>query len=166
VGYNTSSKNLLWKTISPWLNKKHYAFTTVMFLISIFVFSLYFTKPKIKSENDLLKVQGKLSYYSFEKGARGAYYYYIWLSNYESELQIPAKYVDYFDKLKFETRAHNIKILQLKIAKEQSNQLNNPYKKIFLYGIDAGEVNFLNSKQTLEYESHNYELIFGYAPLQ
>ncbi|GHS94095.1 hypothetical protein FACS1894207_1680 [Bacteroidia bacterium] len=65
----------------------------------------YIDKPKIKTVDDLLFLQGPLADYSFVyeiNGRRSSTLYYIWLDNLPCTFQIPADWVDSFYQTAFE----------------------------------------------------------------
>ena len=156
-------RKTFWQTISPWFDKKYYAFTTGTIIVGLLFFLHFVTKPKVKSESDLYHISGQLSNYSFKdsKGARATgHQYYIWLDNYSNTFQIKADYLGFFKQKDFEKRVSQKQILNLTIPNELRSKLNTN-EKIFIFSVDTDSENFLDTQKTLDKENNNFEIYAG-----
>ena len=150
----------IWSKISPWFDKEYYGFTSIAILVSILSISTFITKDKIKSEDDLVKIEGKFSDYSFESGRRGSNMYYFWLNEYQCTFQIPANYLAFFNSNRFVMDINKNDNLELYITKNQLDNLNSE-KKIFVQHIEKQRFVFLDKKNSIEMESGFGEFYFS-----
>ncbi|HET6555817.1 MAG TPA: hypothetical protein VFG54_00790 [Prolixibacteraceae bacterium] len=152
----------IWYKVRPWLDRDYYAFTTISIIISLLSISHFVTKDKIHSDNDLIRIEGEFIDYSFQHGSRGNKMYYFWLKEFNCTFQIPADYLDSFDKNRFISNVRINEILVLYISKKQFENLNLD-KRIFVQHIEKEKLIFLNKRDSIEQESGFGEIYFGVA---
>lgn len=142
----------VWSKISPWLDRDYYAFTTITIFVFILMMSHFVTKDKIRTEDDLVLIEGKYKEYSFKHGSRGRRMYYFWLDKYQCTFQIPANYHDFFNKTRFIGDIGRHDNLKLYISKNSLQNLNSD-KKIFVQHIEKQRFVFLDKSKSIEMES-------------
>lgn len=150
----------IWSKVSPWIDRDYYAFTTLTILVSIVMISHFVTREKIWSENDIVKIEGKFSNYSFNHGSGGRRMYYFWLKEFHCTFKIPADYHDSFNRNGFVTNTKRNDNLKLYISKKQLVNLNSD-KKIFVQHIEKEKLVFLDKRDSLEKESGFGEVYTG-----
>jgi hypothetical protein len=150
----------IWSKINPWLDRDYYAFTSITILLSIVTLSYFFTKDKIRSENDLTKIEGKYNSYSFKKGNRGTLMYYFWLNEYKCTFQIPANYISYFNRNRFIANVKKNDKLNIYISNNQVTNLNSK-EKIFVQHIGKQNLIFLNKMNSIKTEKSYSEVYFS-----
>jgi hypothetical protein len=89
---------------------------------------LFFTREKIESLNDLMKISGLLESYTFNDRTgfkQMGHQYYIKLDRYSNLFQIKADYLNYFNSTDFKTTVQTGDSVVLSIPKKQADKLNS-----------------------------------------
>jgi hypothetical protein len=145
--------NIIWNYIEPWIDRQKFAFTTFSVLAGCWFLYITITKNKVTSSSDLLSISGTMSRYSFIDGEKGTKRYYILLNEYPQTFQIPAEFLSFFAKEKFESDMQKGQELSLRISKFDEKKLGEPYSYIFIYELNKGSSSFLNSELTIKQEN-------------
>lgn len=135
---------------------------SMLMLASIVIAITDFTKPSVKSEKDLVKIEGKLLYYEFAKGIKGYRNYTLKLQNYTNTFKINANLLKYFEKATFEEEVYNLKALNIYIARRDSNSLNSASnKRVFIFSLSGDNKKYLDERLTIK--AHNSRFIIVVA---
>jgi len=139
------------------------SFTFLLFpVIGIFFLYHQTQRPKVKSENDLIYIDGKIKDYSFayQSGRSTSKIFYIWIEGYKCKFQIIADYISYFEKSKFEENKKLGDSLSISIPKENETEL---YKneKIIAMSINDNKNIYLSEKDTIAEENKHFDIYAG-----
>lgn len=151
----------MWKYIEPWIDKRQYAFVSFSVLIGLWLFVSAIITQKVSSASDLINIDGTLSKYSFIDGNRGTKKYYIWLTQYKATFQIPADFLNYFEKNQFENFFAEGQILFIGIAKSDQNKLGNSKHRVRIYDLHNNSLSFLKSSLTIKQENNVLQYLVG-----
>ena len=129
-------------------------------LVGLFLFYHYFTKDKISSNDELLKIDGNISEYSFTHGSRGTREYYIWLDKYNCTFQIPADYLGLFNEARFKRNVMRNDKLDLYISKSRIIELTKD-QKVIVYQINDDNYTYLSKIDTVYKEKKPIDIYAG-----
>jgi hypothetical protein len=153
-----------WTHIEPWLDRQQYAFTTFSVLAALFFFYHQLSRDTIKTDADLLKIDGIVMNYSFadKQNGRGILHqYYIWLDGYTNAFQIPADFLSHFEKNEFEAHVKKGDSLSVTIPRQKMAELNTSTDNIYLMSIDEGTYNYLDKAKTMKIENSGFDIYAG-----
>ncbi len=142
----------------------NYFASVVAILIGFFFFYSEFNRPLLRSEVDVIKINGVVANYSFKHvpGHRATLkQYYIWLENYPCTFQIPADYLPFFDKKKFEIDIKNGTILEVEFPKEYENKLSQREEFIFILSASSQLNKYLELPDTVKKENDRFDKYVG-----
>jgi hypothetical protein len=148
--------------ILKWLDT--YTATVFTVVVGLFFFYHQFERPNLKTSNNILHLEGKVSDYSFQlkPGYRATLkQYYIWLGNYPCSFQIKADFLSYFYQTKFENEVKTGDIIKLTIPKEFENQIWNKNNKVFILSASKNSTDFLSLDETIPKENDNFDIYAG-----
>jgi hypothetical protein len=150
-----------WTHIRDWFDKDKYAFSTVAILSGLFFLYHHLTRDTLKSDNDLVQINGPVKDYSFadkQRGLRTTHEYYVWLDNYENAFQIKADFLDYFKKNEFKAQVRKGDSILLTIPKQKTIYLNAGAENIYVLSIDHQNKNYLDKTKTMKTENSGFDL--------
>ena len=144
----------------PKPDKSKFVLAASMLLIAaIVMLEKDFTKAKVKSEKDLITIEGKLLYYNFTKGIKGYRNYELRLRNYTNTFKITADFIKHFRKSSFEEKAYTLDKINFSIAKRDSILLNaENNKKVFIFGLSSGDEKYLDELETIKQHNSRFTL--------
>lgn len=157
-------KGLTFKKIIDWSEK--YRIPIFFSFVSILILSAELTKPKIDGKEDLVKLRGTLSDYSFtiEQGYRNRlYHYYFWLDEYQCTFQIKADFEDFFRENWFREKVGKGHMVNLHISKELIEDLEDVEESVFVMSISTSKGKYLSLEDTIEKEKSPFMIIFALA---
>lgn len=131
-------------------------------LISLSFVYMFFTKEEIKSKDDLMKIEGRMLNYDFKeivKYKRTLHQYYLTLDTYSNLFQIPADYLNAFEKQYFLSTVRKGDIITLSIAKGQVKLLNTD-QMVRITSITSQGRHYLRQDDVIEIEQSN-TLLYG-----
>ncbi|NQZ45404.1 MAG: hypothetical protein HRT65_13930 [Flavobacteriaceae bacterium] len=153
--------------ISAILNLFNKYFGAIFCLIlALLFFYIHINKPKLRGEEDLMDVSGKLESYSFKDNTgwkKNGRRYVFRLENYSNEFQISANHLTFFDKSGFKTNAAFTPELSVKIMKDQKDLLNSSNERVLAISINDAKTEYLNSKNVILKEQGPGDLIMGFG---
>ena len=132
------------------------------FLIAIILLYLDFTKPVIKSKDDLLFISGPITDLNFYDGNRGTHIYTIKLKNYTNTFQIKADFLSFFKSEAFRTIPPKQEVT-IAIPKKFQKTLNTKYDILFIYSLTSNTETYLDYVQALK--QHNSNLLKYFSVL-
>ena len=151
----------VWNKISPWFDRKYYAFSGLSILVSVFIFFHALTKDKVENEKELICINGNVIDYSYETGTHNSQMYYFWTDNYNCTFQVPADFLKNFNSFSFQGEITRNPKMKICISKSQENKLHTDMK-VFVYHIENQYSIYLNKNSTLKIENANIEIIVGF----
>lgn len=153
--------NKMWNYIEPWIDRRQYAFVTFSILIGLWLSFSSITTHKVSSISDLITVEGILSKYSFVDGERGTKKYYIWLTQHEATFQIPADFLNFFEKDKFEKTINAGQKIYVGISRSDKASLTKINDRIRIYELHNDYASYLKSSLTIKQENNTLQYIIG-----
>ena len=151
----------MWNNIEPWIDRREYAFVTFSILIGLWLSFSSITTHKVSSTSELITVDGILSKYSFVDGKKGIKIYYIWLTQHEATFQIPADFLSFFDKDKFENVINAGQKIYVGISKSDKVRLTKLNEIIRIYDLHNDNASFLKSSLTIKQENNTLQYVIG-----
>ena len=137
------------------------------FVSLVFLFHQY-QKPKVNNVNNLMFIEGIIKDYSFKYKPGGRAIsrdFHIWIQGYDCRFQIPADYISYFDKRKFEKKLKVGDSIKISIPNENKEKLREN-KNIILMSIDSKSNNYMSYQDTIAEVNTYYDIyaaIFFFA---
>lgn len=151
----------MWNYIEPWIDRRQYAFVSFSILIGLWLFISSITTQKVSSHSDLISIDGTLLKYCFVDGKKGTKKYYIWLTQHEVTFQIPADFLRFFDKDKFEKFTNVGQKIFIGISKFDKNSLEKSNDRIRIYELRNNNKSFLESTVTIKQENNILQYLIG-----
>jgi len=128
--------------------------------LSLLLFLHFETRPKVKTPSDLQATSGWLVSYSFVDGARGTHMYYLRLDSCTSTFQIPAGFLDYFEKSNFESKIRLGDSITVEFPKTLIDSINTNDKMIHIFSIKSNDHSFLDRNACIRSYKNDYFLVF------
>jgi hypothetical protein len=153
-----------WTQISEWFDRDKYLFSSLTIFAGLFFFYHQYTRDTLKSDKDLLQVNGIVKDYSFadkKEPRRTVHEYYIWLDNYASTFQIQADFLDIFNRVDFEKEVNKGDSISLTISKQRTDYLSDPEENIFVFSLAKKSRNYLDKSLTLKMENSGFDIYAG-----
>lgn len=151
----------MWNYIEPWIDRRQYAFVTFAVLIGLWLSFSSIATQKISSPSDLITVDGILAKYSFIDKKKGRKKYYIWTTQHKAIFQIPADFLSFFDKEKFEKDLNIGQRIFIAISKYDKKSLPKSNDRIRIYDLHDDNVSFLKSSLTIKQENNTLQYLVG-----
>ncbi|NNV57258.1 hypothetical protein [Limnovirga soli] len=151
----------MWNYIVPWIDRRQYAFVSFSILIGLWLLFSSIITEKISSPSELITINGTLAKYSFIDGKRGTKKYYIWLTQHEATFQIPADFLNFFDKSEFEKVANIGQFISVEISKSDKTNLTKSNERIRIYDLHNDNLSFLKSSLTIKKENNILQYLVG-----
>jgi len=151
----------MWNYLDPWIDRRQYAFVTFSILAGLWLLFSSITTHKVSSTSDLITVDGILSKYSFVDGKKGTKKYYIWLTQHDAAFQIPADFLNLFDRDKFERVINAGQRIYVGISKFDKGGLTKINDRIRIYDLHTDNVSFLESSLTIKQENNILKYVIG-----
>jgi hypothetical protein len=133
-------------------------FRLVFFFGATIYFLLYETvRDKIRTEEDLVYQEARVIDYEFKDQTgyrRNGHQYYLYMDNFPNKFQIPANFLQYFDKSRFIELFEPNEIVEFSIPKYQEKLLGTT-DAVFLYSLKVGSLRYYYEKDTLSMEPDN-----------
>ncbi|MEO6721453.1 MAG: hypothetical protein ABIN67_13885 [Ferruginibacter sp.] len=127
----------------------------VSFVIVIVFLYLDFSKPNLKSEKDLIFINGSITSFNFLDGFRGTHNYTFTLNGYYNTFQIKADFLNIFKSSDFKNIPSDQQIT-VGIPKDFKSSINTN-KKLFIYSLTSNEQTYLDCTKALK--KHNGHLM-------
>jgi hypothetical protein len=143
--------------------RKNTIAAVVLLISAIYFITIFLSRPRIDSKDDLIELNGLLSHFSFiEKITRGhPDLFYIHLNDYNNGFQIFSDVIDHFDKRGFEDETKIGDSIRLKINSADKESLNKGIS-IRIFSISGLNKTYLNETDTIPiYNGSQMELYTG-----
>jgi hypothetical protein len=150
------------KEILSWIDT--YIVSIAAIGIGLFFFFHHVARPHLKTPNDVVYVEGKVTNYSFQPkpGQRAALeQYYIWLDNYACTFQIKADYLSYFYRSRFERDIKKGDTIRISIPKVYVNHLQDRKRKIFILSVNKDSAQYLRLTETIPKPNDYFDIYAG-----
>lgn len=149
-----------WQAIAPWFDRQKYFATTYSVIVGCWFIVSALLKDKPETPDDLFLVKGTLSDYSFRSEPRGTRYYFLRLKEYPASFQIPADFIEYFEKTSFESKNLLYNPISIKIHNKSRNNIHSS-NNVVVFEIATDTNTYLNSMDTLKKENGPFHYIAG-----
>ncbi len=124
---------------------------------------MFLTKEEIKSKDDLMKIEGRILNYDFNEIVKYKspllHQYYLTLDTYSNVFQIPADYLNSFEKQYFISTVHKGDNITLYIPKTQVKLLNTE-ENVRIIALASQGRHYLRQEDVMELGQSN-SLLYG-----
>jgi hypothetical protein len=109
---------------------------------------LLLTKQTVRDSNGLSVISGQMRSYSFTDGRRGHHHYVIRLMEYQAAFQIPADFLSYFSKDRFQADLQRGSTISVSIPKGNEESLTSD-QEILVFSVRAKGETYLDEKDAV-----------------
>ena len=157
-------------TLKKIWNSKYGNLIFFLFCVSVVGVYLYFDRPSVKNQNDLIEINGtckhisqELVYFNKIKKTEQDSTYHIYLNEYPCKFQV--SYFPY-DTKEFYYKTNPGDRIKLHIARQEEKYLNQPDSKIGSFSLMVNSKTYLDAKNGLAgFGAGLFELTMIFLPL-